>query len=204
MNAITPIVAARPLRARAGRTDPGALWTGRPEWRASAVRVWKIRWVAVYFALLLADGARIAAGRHAPAHAWTGEAALAILSLLVLGGLLALAALTQRTTRYTLGPRALTLNYGMALTATLVIPFAAIEHVGVRTHADGSGDLALRLKPGPRVIYPKLWPHVRPWRLRHPEPMLRCIPDAGVVAALLCRALAARDAQMAAAAPTQA
>ena len=55
--------------------------------------------------------------------------------------------------------------------------------------------MALRLKPGPRVIYPKLWPHVRPWRLRQAEPMLRCIPDAGVVASLLCRALAARDAQ---------
>jgi hypothetical protein len=26
------------------------------------------------------------------------------------------------------------------------------------------------------------WPHVRPWRINHTEPALRCIPDAAEVA----------------------
>lgn len=189
MNAIAPIVAE-------SRTEtlPVALWTGRPAWRSAAVRIWKVRWVAAYFAVLLADGARIAlAGPRAAPHLWGGEARLAVVAVLVLGGLLAMAALTVRTTRYSVDARALTLKYGVALSAKVVIPFAAIEHVGVRIHGDGTGDVAIGLKPGPGVIYPKLWPHTRPWRLLRAEPMLRCIPDAGVASALLCRALAAQQ-----------
>lgn len=190
MNAITPIVAARAVE-----TGPAALWTGHPRWTAAARHIWKVSWVAAYFAVLLADGARLAmAGAHAPPHAWAGEGRLLAASLVVVGGLLAMAALTARTTRYTIDARTVTLRYGIALPATLVIPFAAIEHVGVRVHSDGSGDVALRLKPGPGVFYPKLWPHARPWRFRRAEPMLRCIPDAGVSAALLCRALSAQAA----------
>ena len=56
---------------------------------------------------------------------------------------------------------------------------------------DHVGDIALRLRPGVEVTLLKLWPHVRPWRFRSPEPMLRDIPGTGAVAPLLCRALAA-------------
>jgi len=34
-----------------------------------------------------------------------------------------------------------------------------------------------------------LWPHARPWRLKAPEPALRCIPEAGRVADMLAGAL---------------
>ena len=188
MNALTPIVVARASHAAAG-----ALWTGRPRWSSAALRIWKVWWIAAYFALLLADGARLAlTGAHAHASGWRGEGVLLAVAVVVIGGLLATAAMTARTTHYTIDAHAVTLRYGMALPATLVIPFAAIEHVGVRIHRDGSGDLALRLKPGPGLIYPKLWPHARPWRLLKAEPMLRCIPDAGVAATLLCRALSAQ------------
>ena len=77
----------------------------------------------------------------------------------------------------------------MALPARLVIPYAAIAGVDVRIHGDGTGDLALKLKPGQGVPYLKLWPHARPWRFLRPEPMLRGLPDAGTAAALLCRRL---------------
>ena len=187
MNALTPIVAAR-----VSDCAPAALWTGRPRWSSAALRIWKVWWVAAYFAVLLADGARLALSAHARVDIWSGEARLLAAAVVVVGALLAAAALTARTTRYTLDARAVTLRYGIALPATLVIPFTAIEHVGVRLHRDGSGDVALRLKPGPAVAYPKLWPHARPWRLFRAEPMLRCVPDAGVAATLLCRALSAQ------------
>ena len=187
MNALVPIVAARPAP---GLETP--LWTGRPGWAASAVRVWKVWWVAAYFAVLLADGLRLALDPRTGPHAWPGELRLLAIAVGLLGGLLGLAALTARTTRYSIEARTVTLRYGMALPARLVIPFSAIEEVGARTHPDGTGDVALRLKPGQKLIYPKLWPHARPWRLLRAEPMLRCVPDAGVAAALICRALASR------------
>jgi hypothetical protein len=40
-----------------------------------------------------------------------------------------------------------------------------------------------------------LWPHVRPWRLTHVEPMLRCVPEARVVADILAGALVAATPQ---------
>ena len=184
MNAFSPIV------AHSYDATPRTLWTGRPTWRSSLQRIWKVRWIAAYFVVLLADGVRLALTRdHAGAYGWGGEAKLLAVAVVMIGGLLVMAALTARTTRYTIDTRAVTLHYGVALPATLVIPFAAIEHVGVRIHRDGSGDVALRLKRGPGVLYAKLWPHARPWRLLRPEPMLRCIPDAGVAATLLSRAL---------------
>ena len=188
MNALTPIVAARPADAL-----PVVLWTGRPKWTSAALRIWKVVWIAAYFGLLLADGARLTlTSLHVRSYGWAGEGRLLAVAVIVTGGLLAAAALTARTTRYTIDGRTVTLRYGIALPATLVIPFTAIEHVGVRIHRDGSGDVALRLKPGPSVVYPKLWPHARPWRLLRAEPMLRCIPDARVAATLLCRALSAQ------------
>jgi hypothetical protein len=36
-----------------------------------------------------------------------------------------------------------------------------------------------------KIAYFHLWPHARPWRLAKPEPMMRCVPDAKQVAALL-------------------
>ncbi len=186
MNAIAPIVAAEPAPDL-----ETSVWSGRPDWRSAVVHVWKVGWVAAYFALLLADGARIALwASHDPAQAWTGELRLLAAAAIVLTGLTVMAALTARTTRYSIEARTLTLRYGVALPARLVIPFSAIEAVGARVHGDGAGDVSLRLKPGQAVLYPKLWPHARPWRWRRAEPMLRCVPDAGLAAAILCRRLA--------------
>ena len=36
--------------------------------------------------------------------------------------------------------------------------------------------------------YALLWPHARPWRLSQPEPMLRAVPEAQDVAAILAEA----------------
>ncbi len=189
MNAITPVELAtvRPV-------DRAVYWEGRPDWRSAAIRIWKVRVVAVYFTLLLADGARLAfAYPSASSGAWSGDAKLLAIAIAALGGLILLAWLTRRTTRYTIEDDRIVMRYGIALQATLEIPFAAIEHIGIRVHRDHTGDLAVRLKRGQRMLYPKLWPHARPWTIFRAEPMLRCIPDAGVVGAMLCRAIAAEN-----------
>jgi len=36
--------------------------------------------------------------------------------------------------------------------------------------------------------YMLLWPHARPWRFARPQPMLRSVPDAQAVAAMLAEA----------------
>ncbi len=187
MNAHTKIEAARAL-------GPDVEWEGRPAWRSAAIRIWKVRLVALYFVLLLAEGARVAvASGHESAAARSGDLALVLTAAATLGTLLLLAWLTMRTTRYSLEEGCVVMRYGIALAARLEIPFAAIEHVGVRIHPDHTGDIALRLKPGQQVAYLKLWPHARPWRWFRPEPMLRCVPAAGAVGAMLSRNISAAN-----------
>jgi hypothetical protein len=167
-------------------------WQGAPNWCVAAIRIWHIRPAALYFAVLLAEGLRESLGStHAAALARQGEFALLLIALGSMALLTLLAWLTGRTTTYTVTDTHVMLKYGIALRATLVIPFGAIEHVAIRVNPDHTGDLALRLKRDQRILYPKLWPHVRPWTLLRAEPMLRCVPEAGVVGALLARGVGA-------------
>ena len=72
------------------------------------------------------------------------------------------------------------MQIGVALPMACNVPFKVVDErraaPGIR---EGSGDLPLGLTGGDRIAYLALWPHVRPWRIARPEPMLRCIPDAG-------------------------
>jgi hypothetical protein len=70
------------------------------------------------------------------------------------------------------------------------IPLSRIANAALKTYRDGSGDIPLRVSDDKRVSYLLLWPHIRPWGLRAPEPMLNAIPDAAAVAAKLAEALA--------------
>jgi hypothetical protein len=182
----TPIAAPEALEA--------FRWEGRPAWRPAALRIWRVGFVAAWFALLGLDGVRLFLTEPAnrPRLA-AGAVTLAAAALIACGILLVLAWLTRRTTTYRIGDGGVEMRFGIALKAALVIPFCAIERVDVRVHADGSGDVALKLKPGPGVAYLKLWPHVRPWSLLRSEPALRCIPAAGAVAARLSREIAVTE-----------
>ena len=168
-------------------------WQGRPGWWAAATRIWRVRAAACYFALLLADGLRASlAPARAGALARQGELALLLIALGAVGLLLLLGWLTSRTTVYTVTDTHLMMRWGIALRAALVIPFGAVAHVAVRVYPDHTGDVAMRLRPGQKVFYLKLWPHVRPWTLLGAEPMLRGVPQAGAVGALVTRGIGAQ------------
>ncbi|GJE10235.1 MULTISPECIES: photosynthetic complex putative assembly protein PuhB [Methylobacterium] len=163
------------------------LWQGSPTTAGLLVRVFHARLVIAWFAVCalafgLAAGAPAAALKVVAPTLAVGAAGLALLWLL--------AWLTHRTTLYTVTNRRIVLQAGIALPVTHNLPFAQIDTASLRAFTDGSGDLPLRLRPGLRIAYLQLWPHARPWRLARTEPMMRSVPDADAVAALLARALA--------------
>jgi Bacterial PH domain len=168
------------------------LWQGRPKARALALRVFHVRPVAAYFALLF--GARVVIGslEHQPWTAAVADASrIAIpfaLVMVLLGGL---AFLYSRTTRYSVTNRRVLLQYGAVLPMTLNVPFAQVGSAAVKAYRDGSGDLPLAIISEQRLAFLLLWPHVRPWRLSHVEPMLRCVPEVRAVADILAKALIA-------------
>jgi len=196
-----------PARGLPEPLPPGerVLWQGAPEWRALARRALHVRKVAVYFAavavwlaadaLVAGAGAATALGQ-ALSQVAVGAAAVGILALL--------AWLMGRTTVYTITDQRVVLRLGVALPVTVNLPYAMVDSADLRHYRDGTADLALALNPEERVSYLLFWPHVRPWCLRRPRPMLRVLPDAERAAAALAGALAASQGQGAAAVPAAA
>ncbi len=168
------------------------LWQGTPDFAAVALKVFHLRKVALYFVVLMAWRA---------GTVWSDGAGLADtlasliwplpLALLALGALATLAWLTARTTVYTLTQRRVVMRVGIVLTLTFNIPLKAVAAAALRPLRAGSGDIVLTLAGRDRIAWLQLWPHVRPWHLAQPEPMLRGVPQAAEVAQLLSQAWSA-------------
>lgn len=167
------------------------VWQGSPHWPTVARRVMHIDLIALYLAAVLA-------WRMASAHAdgatlqdlAASASVFALISSVAIGILIAIAWGIGRTTIYTITSRRIVLRFGIALPVTFNLPFRAITAVDVRKLAHGRGEICLRLERGTRLAFLVLWPHVRPWRINAPEPMLRAIPLIDEVAAKLGEALA--------------
>lgn len=168
------------------------LWQGAPRWRQLCVRAFHVRKVAAYFGLLMVWRVSAGLSEGVDLHAViAGCASLALLGTGAVAILSLLAWLASRTTVYTITSRRVVLRCGIALSVDINLPFKTIISAGLSQHGDGTGDIALVMPKGTRVAYLNLWPHARPWHFSAPQPMLRCIPNAGRVAELLARSLAA-------------
>lgn len=176
------------------------LWQGAPEWRAMALRTFHLRKAALYFSVLLVWRV-VSALREDQSLTSSLAAGLALLpyALAALSILALLARLTSRTTVYTITDRRVVVRIGIALPMTINIPFSKIATAGVKTFADGTGDIPLKLVASDRIAWLVLWPHCRPWHISQPEPMLRGLANVRGVAGILGEAL--RNASIAQAAP---
>jgi hypothetical protein len=173
-------------------TGEHILWQGAPRWQSLAVRAFHARKLAVYFgALLVWRGIAALADGSPFAEAVNATLGLAPLPLAAIGIVVLLAWLSSRSTVYTVTNQRVVMRIGIVLTITLNLPFRVIESAGLRTYADGTGDVPLSLSGEDKVAIIHLWPHARPWCFARPEPMLRAIPDAARVGALLSEAIAA-------------
>lgn len=171
------------------------LWQGRPEWFAFARHAFHLLPLSLYFVLLAAWRlvATIEDGGTAQ------DFALAVLWPIGLGGIVVLVAgwvgwYAARTTRYTITNRRVVFRIGIALTVSVNLPFSVVSAAAVRRHRDGTGDITLAIARPARIAWLMFWPHVRPWRLRTPQPMLRNVAEPERVAQILAGALAASAA----------
>jgi hypothetical protein len=166
------------------------IWQGKPTFAGLALRSFHIREVAIYFGVLLvwrlwsnwsqgmaaADATNSALWLIVPA-----SSAIAVLA--------GLAWLFRRAACYTITSKRVLFQFGVALPMTMNIPLSKITNAALKTYRDGSGDIPLQVFDSKRVSYLLLWPHIRPWRMRVPEPMLSSVPDAAKVAAKLAEVL---------------
>jgi Bacterial PH domain len=181
------------------------LWQGSPDFATVAWRVFHVRKAALYFALLLALRAANTMGDGGtPLDGLGSITGLALLALMGLAALAALAWATARTAVYTLTDQRLVMRIGIALTLTFNLPLRAVQAASLRKHSGGCADIVIELAGDDRIAWLHLWPHVRPWKLAQPQPMLRAVPDAARVAGLLAQAWSARTGVRVAAPGTEA
>jgi hypothetical protein len=166
------------------------LWQGKPSWWGIATHALHIRGVAIYLALIVLWGTTSAIANHLPA---VGVAIFALklvgLSAVALFALAFYARLVAESAMYTLTNRRVVMRFGVALPMTMNIPLKTILSADFKVYPNGSGNIALAVSSDRRQSIVVLWPHVRPWRTRKPEPMLRSISDAAGVAQILASAL---------------
>lgn len=159
------------------------LWQGSPDFVTLARRVFQIRKLALYFALLMAYMVVPALWQGAsPLMALASLKWLGPLALLGLGSVALLAWLTARTTVYTLTDKRIVMRVGIVLTITFNLPLTSLAAAGMRRHQGGFGDITLALAGRDRIAWLHLWPSVRPWHFNRPEPMLRGVAHAEAVA----------------------
>ena len=166
------------------------LWQGKPDWRVLANQAFHIRELTAYFALFL-SARGVVAFMEGEGLLMSVLSALAVAPLAAAGtGLIALFAwLHARTTIYTITNRRVVFRYGVALQLCFNIPFKMVESAALKVYESGHGEIPLALKESAMLGYINLWPHVRPWRFAKAQPMLRAIPDAACVGALLVDAM---------------
>ena len=167
------------------------IWQGAPRWQAMAVEAFHLRKISVYFAVLIA--LRLNAVMEENSEPLALFKAMAPFLVLAAGALLALwgvAYLSARHTLYTLTNKRVVMRIGVVLTVTFNIPYSRIVAAHLKAGQQEHGDVALEIVADNRIPWLQLWPHARAWNLRHPQPVLRGIPDAARVAALLTQAWA--------------
>ncbi len=174
------------------------LWQGSPDWRTLARTAFHTRLVAGYFVLLAGWAALNVATGDA---SLLGVAATIGVGALGVGLLNLLARGAARTTIYTLTNRRIVMRIGMAVPKCINLPLRMIESVDLAMHTDGSGDLPLAIGGAPKLGYLALWPHARPWKIVKPQPMLRAVPGADTIAAMIARACLAANPEGRVAAP---
>jgi Bacterial PH domain len=157
------------------------LWQGSPDWKDLAKQAFHVRAIAVYFALLI--------GWALVSATMVGTAMTVVVAALALALVSGLGWLSATTTIYTITNKRVVMRYGMVLQKCVNLPFTAIGSAGVAVRTGGHGDIPLELADKHALGYLQFWPHARAWHVNNPQPMLRSIPEAARVAALLGDAL---------------
>lgn len=168
------------------------LWQGKPDWWALTQESLSFWWVAGYFAILTLWRFFSVIDMMPLGQALGASMPFVILGAIVCALLAVFAYIQARLTVYTVTTARVAMRIGAALTVTFNIPYRQVANASLDLRRGGTGTIALETLGDTRLSYLVCWPHVRPWRMRQPQPALRCIPDAERVAGLIAEAANAR------------
>ena len=180
-----------PVRGLPGHLPEGehVLWQGAPDWRRLALTTLWVKPILIWFGLLVSVRMVMQFGDGASVTALVGTVAWAGLCAAASAGLFVWYARgVQKTTVYTITNRRIVMRIGVAIDKTVNLPFSKIVAAGHHLNRDGTGEIALTLADDARIGFLVLWPHVRSAGKGRVEAVLKAIPQASSVSALLADA----------------
>jgi hypothetical protein len=189
--------AMEPVRGLPEKPPAGEiiLWQGRPDTLALARDALNLNWILGYFALLIFWRVGVSSADYPFAQALTHAIPFVVIGALTAGLILLIAWVQAKATVYTVTSARVAMRVGAALTITLNLPYSRIEAADLALRKSGTGTIAFRTAGETKLSFLVLWPHVRPWHGRRPQPALRCIPDAERVARMIAEAVETRMSQ---------
>lgn len=161
------------------------LWEGAPASFAIARHLLFVRPLAVYFAAMVAWWVLANLDKAGTSDFWIPIAMQLTLVGLVIAGVLGLARWIAESTTYAITDRRIVMRLGVIFPLTVNIPLKYVVGAQVRTFADGTGQIAVQLDAKEKLAWIVLFPHVRPWRFKEPEPLLRGLTDTAGVGQVL-------------------
>jgi hypothetical protein len=189
--------AMEPVRGLPEKPPAGEiiLWQGRPDTLALARDALNLNWILGYFALLIFWRVGVSSADYPFAQALSHAIPFVVIGALTAGLILLIAWVQAKATVYTVTTARVAMRVGAALTITLNLPYTRIEAADLDLRKSGTGTIAFRTAGETKLSFLVLWPHVRPWHTRRPQPALRCIPDAERVARMIADAVETRMSQ---------
>ena len=186
--------AFEPIRGLPERPPEGEviLWQGQPNWWRLTVESLNIYWVLGYFAFLFAWRFISVSDIMPLEQAFKVSFPFLVLASIVAALLIIVGYIQAKTTVYTITNKRIVMRIGAALTLTLNLPFTEIENAAIASSSKNFGSIAIDTKNDAKFSFLVLWPHVRAWHFKKPQPSLRCIPNATEVAEILANAAKAR------------
>jgi hypothetical protein len=189
---------AEPVRGLPARLPKGEhiIWQGSPEASAFMRDALKSRWIAAYFLIAALWWAAVGVNDGvAPGGILMQLGYVALLAAAVFGLMHGFARAVAKTSVYTITNRRVVMRVGVALSASFNLPYAQITGADFRVRPDGSGNIALSLKPGHGLSSAVFWPHQkgRVWAALSPE--MICLKDVSTIAAMLALQLQAHQAR---------
>ena len=186
--------AFEPIRGLPERPPEGEviLWQGEPNWLRLTVDSLNLWWVLAYFIFLFVWRFISVSDLMPIDQALLVSFPFLALALIVALLLLLIGFIQAKATVYTITNKRIVMRIGAALTLTLNLPFTEIENAAIASSSKNFGNIAIDTKSDAKFSFLVLWPHVRAWHFKKPQPSLRCIPNATEVAEILANAAKAR------------
>ena len=162
------------------------LWSGQPKPSGFARRVFHLKALGAYFAIIVGFTTIGTLASDAETYMLLGTFVWQLsLGGIVLTILSLLGHFYAKSTIYALTNKRFVIRSGLALPSVIAIPISKLQSAGIRTHSDKTGDIVLLPEKGLKVYWLLLWPSVRTFEWSRVQPLLRSVEKPEVVAGML-------------------